>query len=152
MDRKSEYRQKLLDPRWQQMRLRVLERDAWTCQKCRSTESTLHVHHIRYMDGDPWDIGAELLVTLCADCHESEPQSYKWALDSILRLLSTIGVRTSLELAWLDEATGQKLISVCGERSFILEPPTVQEIAEAFAQAVIDMPKQIADGIVTAND
>ena len=37
------YAEQLRDPRWQQMRLRVLERDRWTCD-CGDSTTTLHVH------------------------------------------------------------------------------------------------------------
>ena len=47
-----EYAEKLKDPRWQKKRLEILERDAWVCQKCFDTKSTLHVHHRIYNGGD----------------------------------------------------------------------------------------------------
>lgn len=60
----------LKDPRWQRMRLRILERDAWTCQSCRETKQTLHVHHRRYERGKkPWEADENDLVTLCEACH-----------------------------------------------------------------------------------
>lgn len=51
---KVTYYEKLLDPRWQKVRLSNSE---FKCEKCGCTEKTLHVHQ---------------LVTLCATCHESE--------------------------------------------------------------------------------
>jgi len=72
----SEYSKKLKDPRWQKKRLEILERDEWMCQKCFNSESTLVVHHRRYLpDRDPWDYPNELLVTLCEDCHEYEREN-----------------------------------------------------------------------------
>jgi hypothetical protein len=71
--KKSAYAQKLLDPRWQKKRLEILQRDEWCCQQCFDNESTLHVHHRRYIYGrDPWDYPDQLLVALCASCHEEE--------------------------------------------------------------------------------
>lgn len=32
--KKSDYSQKLLDPRWQRKRLEILQRDDFTCQVC----------------------------------------------------------------------------------------------------------------------
>ena len=69
----SPYSIKLKDPRWQKKRLKILERDGWACQLCDDSESTLVVHHRRYLPGtEPWDYPDHLLVTLCEDCHESE--------------------------------------------------------------------------------
>ncbi len=69
----SEYSQKLKDPRWQKKRLEILERDEWTCQKCFDSDSTLVVHHRRYLpNANPWDYPDDLLLTLCEDCHEGE--------------------------------------------------------------------------------
>lgn len=65
------YAEKLKDPRWQKKRLQILERDNWKCRACGTTEKTLHVHHIFYMqDTEPWDVHDGLLITFCKDCHE----------------------------------------------------------------------------------
>jgi 5-methylcytosine-specific restriction endonuclease McrA len=45
------YKEQLLDPRWQRRRLEILQRDEFTCQKCLSKDKTLHVHHIDYIKG-----------------------------------------------------------------------------------------------------
>lgn len=66
--RKS-YLEKLRDPRWQKKRLEILERDDFTCQSCGSSHIELHVHHIEYAKGDPWQVGNQFLATLCKDCH-----------------------------------------------------------------------------------
>lgn len=63
------YREKLLDPRWQKLRLRVLERDGWCCVACGESKKTLHVHHGFY-EGEPWDAPEDTLWTLCEACHE----------------------------------------------------------------------------------
>jgi len=64
------YSEKLRDPRWQKKRLQILERDDFTCQACKTTEIELHIHHIEYSPGDPWEIDDESLITLCKDCHQ----------------------------------------------------------------------------------
>lgn len=65
------YREKLLDPRWQKLRLQVLERDGWACRACEDKDSTLHVHHGYYpKGGDPWDAEQSVLWTLCEACHD----------------------------------------------------------------------------------
>lgn len=69
----SPYQKKLLDPRWQKKRLEILERDKWECFWCGDKTSTLHVHHLYYMqEQEPWDYPVDALVTLCAECHEEE--------------------------------------------------------------------------------
>lgn len=62
------YSDKLQDPRWQKMRLRILERDNFKCTLCGDTETTLHVHHEEYR-GEPWEADPNKLKTLCKDCH-----------------------------------------------------------------------------------
>lgn len=64
----SDYSQKLLDPRWQKVRLKILERDDWRCKCCNDDKSTLHVHHSKYA-GEPWEIEEMHLKTVCGDCH-----------------------------------------------------------------------------------
>jgi 5-methylcytosine-specific restriction endonuclease McrA len=64
------YREKLLDPRWQRVRLRVFARDDWSCVACGETTRTLHVHHLRYeASKEPWEAHPDTLATLCELCH-----------------------------------------------------------------------------------
>lgn len=72
MDTYKTYAEKLKDPKWQKRRLDILSRDGFTCQTCRDTETTLHVHHLQYFKGDPWDVEDIYLITLCENCHEEE--------------------------------------------------------------------------------
>ena len=68
----SSYSQKLADPRWQEVRERVLERDGHKCCWCGKSKEKLHVHHNFYQWGsEPWEYADEDLQTLCATCHES---------------------------------------------------------------------------------
>lgn len=81
----TEYADKLRDPRWQKKRLEIMARDEWICQSCFDSESTLVVHHRRYIpDREPWAYPDSLLVTLCEDCHEEEKNSLRDACDSLL--------------------------------------------------------------------
>ena len=67
------YSEKLRDPRWQKMRLKIMERDKFACRKCFSERETLNVHHKEYRYGcEPWEYPAELLITLCEPCHKGE--------------------------------------------------------------------------------
>lgn len=65
------YSQKLLDPRWQKKRLKIMERDNFTCTVCKNDKQTLHIHHKSYK-GDPWDAPDHFLTTLCESCHYKE--------------------------------------------------------------------------------
>lgn len=89
---KSEYAQKLLDPRWQMMRLEILSRDKFTCKSCGDKTKTLHVHHCFYERGkDPWDYPESSLITLCCDCHENETGELKNSKDYLVRIISSRG-------------------------------------------------------------
>lgn len=62
------YKQLLRDPRWQKKRLKIFERDHWTCQRCGATTRELQVHHLAYV-GAPWEAPDHCLQTFCAPCH-----------------------------------------------------------------------------------
>jgi len=66
---KTDYAEKLKDPRWQKKRLEVLERAGWECEWCGNGKLTLHVHHLRYA-AEPWEAKDEDLECLCAYCHK----------------------------------------------------------------------------------
>jgi len=66
------YKEKLKDPRWQKKRLEIMQRDGFQCQCCFDRESTLVVHHKKYITNkEPWDYDNEYLITICEDCHDS---------------------------------------------------------------------------------
>ncbi len=71
MGNKLSYSEKLHDPRWQKKRLKILERDNWTCQSCEGDDEELHVHHISYMTDNPWEEEDDNLITLCGECHKT---------------------------------------------------------------------------------
>jgi hypothetical protein len=67
------YMKDLTDPRWQRVRLKILERDCWACRACNDASSTLHIHHLLYFsDTKPWDYPPFFLITLCETCHEDK--------------------------------------------------------------------------------
>jgi len=86
------YAEKLKDPRWQKRRLEILNRDQWTCQKCKDKDSTLHVHHRYYVFGcEPWEVPDEALVTVCFVCHEEEEGIAKEAKSKLLTVFLNAG-------------------------------------------------------------
>ena len=66
---KSNYAQKLLDPRWQKKRLEIFQRDNFQCAFCGDTKTTLAIHHLKYI-GNPWDCPDKFLKTICQHCHD----------------------------------------------------------------------------------
>lgn len=81
--KKSNYYEKLKDPRWQKKRLEVFERDNFTCQRCDATNKTLNVHHKVYLPDarNPWEYELEYLITLCQECHEKEKDRMQSTLE-----------------------------------------------------------------------
>lgn len=84
------YKQKLLDPRWQRKRLEILQRDDFKCRFCNNHENTLHVHHLSYQ-GNPWETPNEHLLTLCEDCHADETHNRKEYEIALLNALKVKG-------------------------------------------------------------
>jgi hypothetical protein len=69
----SRYKERLRDPRWQKVRLRIFERDGFACRRCGRGDEELHAHHIVYRHGfEPWEYEHEEILTLCNSCHEVE--------------------------------------------------------------------------------
>jgi hypothetical protein len=86
------YADKLKDPRWQKKRLKILERDNWTCRGCKDTENTLVVHHIKYFpDKDPWECPDNFLLTLCEECHRQEREHRPFVEQAMLEYLREKG-------------------------------------------------------------
>lgn len=90
------YSEKLRDPRWQKMRLEILQRDDWACQICFDTKSTLNVHHRYYEAGrDPWNYPEPALVTLCEDCHALEGDYRAESETRLIKALRSAGAFNS---------------------------------------------------------
>jgi hypothetical protein len=66
----STYQEKLRDPRWQRMRLEIMQRAGFSCEECGDSTTTLNVHHTYYEKVlAPWEYSAESLRCLCEPCH-----------------------------------------------------------------------------------
>lgn len=73
--KKKTYYELLLEPRWQQKKTEILQRDKFICQHCGRTDRTLHVHHLLYdKDAKPWEYDNKYLLTLCESCHENDTE------------------------------------------------------------------------------
>ncbi len=90
------YKEKLRDPRWQRRRLEAMQRDGFTCARCRTQNKILNVNHLVYV-GDPWDAPIEALETLCEDCHQERS-----ALERDVRALPTFLAIHVLRMAMRD--------------------------------------------------
>jgi len=93
------YSDKLKDPRWQKKRLKIFERDNWTCQICGSTENSLVAHHLWYFTNtEPWDYDDSYLTTLCEACHiietDETENATNWIKYSLSRSFFSRGIRS----------------------------------------------------------
>src|SRR5260370_1197476 len=87
----AEYNEKLKDPRWQKRRLKIFERDNWTCQLCSRTDLELHVHHVYRTTEEPWEETDLHLLTLCKLCHEQQLKNPHGAFKPPKRLYNVEG-------------------------------------------------------------
>lgn len=125
------YAEKLKDPRWQKKRLEILQRDNWSCQRCYDGESTLHVHHRRYLGGkDPWEYDNNLLITLCENCHEYEQAHIAEIVPDLLNRLKEIFLSDDLYTLTSGFINGECQHEPC-------------VVADAFASAFQDKNQQI---------
>lgn len=70
---KQTYWELLRHPKWQEKRLRIMERAGFRCESCFTNEVTLNVHHKFYRkNAAPWDYADHELLCLCETCHEKE--------------------------------------------------------------------------------
>lgn len=83
------YYEKLKDPRWQKVRLKIMDRDKFTCLLCNSKDKTLNVHHGYYQkNAEPWEYPEESLHTLCEPCHKS----IEWRMQVIRKSIGCLQV------------------------------------------------------------
>lgn len=94
------YLDKLKDPRWQKLRLRVFDRDGWKCRCCGSVAKTLHAHHPVYhpWSEGPWDYDEDTIVTLCAECHTDQHTNLKVCQANLLMELASQGRWSTFDL------------------------------------------------------
>ena len=92
MENKKTYSELLRSPLWQKKRLRILERDDFTCQHCGCKERELQVHHRIYHKGaKPWEYDDSELITLCSRCHEIETEENNFLYSTFCDLKTMFG-------------------------------------------------------------
>ena len=65
------YSEQLKSPMWQKKRLKIMERDNFSCSCCKSNHKQLNVHHYKYKPFKmAWEYEDNMLTTLCDDCHK----------------------------------------------------------------------------------
>jgi hypothetical protein len=65
------YADLLKDPRWQRLRLEVMDRAGFKCELCGNGKLELNIHHKRYRAGaKPWEYELPELLCICLDCHQ----------------------------------------------------------------------------------
>jgi len=77
------------DSRWQEKRLKVMERDKFQCRSCgkKKKGAKLSVHHSYYeKDKNVWEYPDSTLITWCAACHEKRHAANKILASEISRL------------------------------------------------------------------
>jgi hypothetical protein len=88
-EKKPTYWELLKHPKWQEKRLRIMERAGFKCEECDTDKVTLNVHHKYYTKGaNPWEYPDHALQCLCEPCH-GEVHEWKEKLSHELAMLST---------------------------------------------------------------
>ena len=70
------YEELLQTQSWKEKRLKILNRDNYTCTFCHKQKPVMVVHHKYYLKYPneqhvlPWDYPDDALITLCDDCHK----------------------------------------------------------------------------------
>lgn len=99
MAAKLTYSEQLKHPNWQRKRLEILKRDGFECTECGDKETTLHVHHTKYIKGRmAWDYDDALLATLCETCHQKE-HTARALLDELVAAVGSSGLDMILGLS-----------------------------------------------------
>ncbi len=95
---KKGYSRKLANPKWQKKRLKILNRDKFTCKLCNDQDTELQVHHLKYTVDEPHLEPEINLITYCDDCHrlvESIKKiriaEQKFKIGSLVKFKSPIG-------------------------------------------------------------
>lgn len=96
--RKLTYGEQLRHPMWQRLRLERLQAAGWKCQACGGAETSLHVHHRRYIKGRmAWEYPAENFTVLCEPCH-AEAHEMR---DELMAILGTVDLRAERDILGL---------------------------------------------------
>lgn len=117
----SEYSEKFKDPRWQKKRLKILERDNFSCWNCDREDETLHVHHCYYDKeiNNPWEYPDKSLITLCESCHEQEHEYKKIYPDLLIKYMGKNGI-TAFNMETLVDALDESNVNFRHAQTFYI--------------------------------
>lgn len=88
---KSDFAAQYKHPLWQKRRLEALSDAGFQCSNCGEAESTLHVHHKRYVkDRKIWEYRHNELEVLCEPCH-ARAHAIKDGISEVLTLVENQG-------------------------------------------------------------
>lgn len=146
---KKTYSEKLKDPRWQKLRLKILEIYKFTCGSFGDAKTELHVHHKRYIKGrQPWEYELGDLTVVCKHCHSF----LEFAKKGNLNLLSiikreTVGGIFFMFSSFKDIKDNNEKIYMAIYNEHGLVPLIILESDDIWMmyQLVIEIPKQFSD-------
>jgi 5-methylcytosine-specific restriction endonuclease McrA len=96
------YYEKLKDPKWQKIRLKIFNRDKWKCVICENEDQTLHVHHTYYKkNSEPWDYDLDTLKTLCSQCHKFQHETIPNVKEELFITIFKLGYWDSFDLDYI---------------------------------------------------
>lgn len=120
--RKLSYRDQLLHPKWQRKRLEVMDLAGFKCALCGDGDTTLNVHHRRYVSGRmAWEYDTSEMECLCRPCHQRHHDA-RGILERLIDhsemsggvAIGLIGGHLDAGLG-LDHEAAAECKSVCGE-------------------------------------
>jgi len=137
MKKEQSYAELLRHPKWQKMRLEILEDADFACQSCGDKNETLHVHHLYYLrDRSPWEYPPESLRCLCKTCHE-----YYTELNEQIKIkLGEIGL-DYLEQVW-GYLTGVVSLESSKKEIEILDADVAQGLADCYHLRTVTVMKE----------
>lgn len=136
------YQEHLRSPKWQKKRLKILERDNFTCILCGDTESTLHVHHEKY-NGNYWEANDGDLKTLCLHCHsliEHNKTQSSWKGEAFLKKIIKLHRQrgNSILMVTVSEVTGDGDLYI-GYHLYIYENNAIQYCTGLSKETLIEL-------------
>lgn len=116
--KKMKYSDQLLSPKWQKLRLEVMQAADWKCERCGDDETTLHVHHPEYRrNAMAWEYEPHELRCLCESCHGLEhgnpaPEGSRSAKRTIWETLATFHLQACVQAACAPDMTPSDVVAL----------------------------------------
>jgi hypothetical protein len=131
----SDYARQYKDPRWQRVRLETMQRDDFACVECGDRDSTLNVHHVRYIRGvPPWAYPPWLLITLCESCHDMIHGGEPTTAERVCHVARAVGMGPGA-FEWLEVALFQCVYTHAGkltENQWVMAINAFRDVIESF--------------------